>query len=145
MFFPEEPLELNDNALESLPLEINQLATLTHLSLESNQLRVLPAGIGNLAALQKLNACGNLLESLPSELGKLVRLDTLKLQQCAGLTELPATIGKLQSLRSNKDAVEQVNAPDECGMSFDDFQGMEPEDRVEAYAARDTDLDDDDE
>lgn len=57
--------------------------------------------------------------------------------------------GKLQSLRSGKDMAEQVDAPDECGMSFDDFQGMEPEDRVEAYAARDVALgdivDDDDE
>ena len=40
--------------------------------------------------------------------------------------------------------VEQVDAPDECGMSFDDFQGMEAEDRVEAYAARDVPEDDDD-
>ena len=53
--------------------------------------------------------------------------------------------GKLQSLRSFKDLVERVDAPDECGMSFDDFQGMEPEDRVEAYAARETPDDDDDE
>ena len=45
--------------------------------------------------------------------------------------------GKLQSLRSFKDLVERVDAPNECGMSFDDFQDMQPEDRVEAYAARD--------
>ena len=51
--------------------------------------------------------------------------------------------GKLQSLRSNKDAVDQVDAPNECGMSFDDYQGMEPEDRVEVYKGRDV-LDDDD-
>ena len=50
--------------------------------------------------------------------------------------------GKLQSLRSNKDAVDQVDAPNECGMSFDDYQGMEPEDRVEVYKGRDV-LDDD--
>jgi len=52
--------------------------------------------------------------------------------------------GKLQSLRSFKDMVEQVDSPDECGISFDDYQGMEPEDRVEAYAAREV-ADDDDE
>ena len=50
--------------------------------------------------------------------------------------------GKLQSLRAGKDIVEQVDAPDECGISFDEFQGMEPEDRVEAYAARDVSDDD---
>ena len=44
--------------------------------------------------------------------------------------------GKLQSLRSFKDLVDRVDAPNECGMSFDDFQDMQPEDRVEAYAAR---------
>jgi len=51
--------------------------------------------------------------------------------------------GKLQSLRSEKDSVEQVDAPNECGMSFDDFQDMQPEDRVEAYAARDVAMGDD--
>jgi len=51
--------------------------------------------------------------------------------------------GKLQSLRSFKDLVDQVDAPDECGMSFDDFQGMTPEDRVEAYAAREVSDDED--
>ena len=45
--------------------------------------------------------------------------------------------GKLQSLRSFKDLVDKVDAPNECGMSFDDFQDMQPDDRVEAYAARD--------
>ena len=40
-------------------------------------------------------------------------------------------------LAALQDAVEQVDAPNECGMSFDDFQDMQPEDRVEAYAARD--------
>jgi translation initiation factor IF-2 len=50
--------------------------------------------------------------------------------------------GKLQSLRSVKDIVEQVDAPNECGISFEDYQGMEPNDRVEAYAAREVEDDD---
>ena len=50
--------------------------------------------------------------------------------------------GKLQILRSFKDLVDQVDAPNECGMSFDDFQDMQPEDRVEAYAARESSGDD---
>jgi len=41
--------------------------------------------------------------------------------------------GKLRSLRSVKDAVDQVDAPNDCGLSFDDYQGMEVADRVEAY------------
>jgi len=43
--------------------------------------------------------------------------------------------GKLQSLRSNKDEVQQVDAGNECGTSFTDFQAMEVEDRIEMYAA----------
>jgi len=50
--------------------------------------------------------------------------------------------GKLQSLRSFKDLVEQVEEGAECGISFDEYQGMEPEDRVEAYAAREVEDDD---
>merc|ERR1719424_397091 len=50
--------------------------------------------------------------------------------------------GKLQSLRQVKEIVEKVDAGEECGISFDDFQGMEPNDRVEAYAARDVPVDD---
>jgi len=45
--------------------------------------------------------------------------------------------GKLQSLRSVKEAVDQVDAPNDCGISFNDFQGMEVEDRVEAYLPND--------
>ena len=41
--------------------------------------------------------------------------------------------GKLRSLRSVKSVVEQVDAPNECGVSFDDYQGMEVDDRVEVY------------
>ena len=51
--------------------------------------------------------------------------------------------GKLQSLRSFKDLVERVDVGSECGISFEDYQGMEPDDRVEAYAARDAVGDDD--
>jgi len=45
--------------------------------------------------------------------------------------------GKLQSLRSVKDSVDQVDAPNDCGISFNDFQGMEVDDRVEAYLPND--------
>lgn len=31
----------------------------------------------------------------------------------------------------------QVDAPNDCGISFNDFQGMEVEDRVEAYLPHD--------
>ena len=42
--------------------------------------------------------------------------------------------GKLQSLRSGKDEVQPVDAGNECGTSFTDFQAMEVDDRIEMYA-----------
>mmetsp|Transcript_25727 Transcript_25727/g.42489 ORF Transcript_25727/g.42489 Transcript_25727/m.42489 type:complete len:822 (-) Transcript_25727:453-2918(-) len=42
--------------------------------------------------------------------------------------------GKLLSLRSVKDEVDEIDAGNECGMSFESYQLMEPDDRVEAYA-----------
>ena len=44
--------------------------------------------------------------------------------------------GKLQSLRSVKEAVDQVDAPNDCGISFNDFQGMEVCLRAAASHAR---------
>lgn len=43
--------------------------------------------------------------------------------------------GKLRTLRSVKDEVDQVDAPNECGLSFGDYVGMEPDDLVEVYAS----------
>jgi translation initiation factor IF-2 len=53
--------------------------------------------------------------------------------------------GKLQSLRSLKEEAEQVDAGNECGVSFADFQAMLPEDRVEVYLPGDGSMDDEDE
>ena len=52
--------------------------------------------------------------------------------------------GKLQSLRSLKEEAEQVDAGNECGVSFADFQAMLPEDRVEVYLPGDGSMDDED-
>lgn len=41
--------------------------------------------------------------------------------------------GKLSSLRNVKDEAEQMEAGQECGMAFEGFQTMEPDDRIEAY------------
>ena len=43
-------------------------------------------------------------------------------------------VGRLNSLRSVKDEAERIDAGVECGMAFNEFQDMLPEDRVEAYA-----------
>lgn len=35
-----------------------------------------------------------------------------------------------------KEEVDEVEAPNECGISFSDFQLMEPGDRVEVYSSK---------
>lgn len=45
--------------------------------------------------------------------------------------------GRLNTLRSVKEEVDQVDAPNECGISFEDYQKMEPGDRVEVYLRKD--------
>ena len=52
--------------------------------------------------------------------------------------------GKLQSLRSLKDEATQVDEGNECGVSFLDFQAMQPEDRVEVYLPGDGSMDEQD-
>ena len=52
--------------------------------------------------------------------------------------------GKLQSLRSLKDEATQVDAGNECGVSFLDFQAMQPDDRVEVYLPGDGSMDEQD-
>lgn len=49
--------------------------------------------------------------------------------------------GKLQSLRSLKEEAEQVDAGNECGVSFTDYQAMLPDDRVEVYLPGDGSMD----
>jgi len=50
--------------------------------------------------------------------------------------------GKLRSLRSVKAEVDQVDSPNECGISFKDYLGMEVDDLVEVYGATDEDEED---
>jgi hypothetical protein len=86
-----------DLHLTSLPTEIRQLRTLTHLNCSTNRLTSLPTEIGQLRALTHLNCSTNHLTSLPTEIGQLGAL--VWFQVCDNrLTRLPIEIGQLGAL-----------------------------------------------
>lgn len=61
---------------------------------------VIPANIKNLTQLEYLEIDRVRLNSLPDELGQLNQLQTLKLNDVEGLTQLPASLGQLEKLNS---------------------------------------------
>lgn len=90
-------LNFAHNHLPSLPEEIQTLDNLERLRLEHNELNSLPKGIGGLSSLYYLNLGGNHLRSLPKEIGNLGSLENLRVRNNA-LTSLPEEIGNLGSL-----------------------------------------------
>ena len=47
--------------------------------------------------------------------------------------------GKFSSLKNVKDSVQEVSSPNECGVSFDDFQDFEEGDVIECFTSSSTD------
>ncbi len=62
-------LDLEENKLETLPVEIGSLTELTRLIVASNQLVQLPRTIGLLSNLKWLNVGENNLTAIPEEIG----------------------------------------------------------------------------
>ncbi len=92
-------LYLQNNAIESLPSEIENLSSsLTQFLLSNNPVKSLPPEIGNLANLEFLDLFNADLTSLPSEIGNLNNLFSLNLSQNFDLTGLPIEIGNLSNL-----------------------------------------------
>ncbi|XP_017044874.1 leucine-rich repeat and calponin homology domain-containing protein isoform X1 [Drosophila ficusphila] len=94
-----ETLLLYHNAIRSIPESVKQLSSLTYLDLRSNQLSSLPREICFLP-LQVLLVSNNRLASLPDELGRLDQTLTDLDASYNQLTNLPARLGELRSLRS---------------------------------------------
>ncbi len=67
---------------------------------QAKQELVIPANIKNLTQLEFLEIDRVKIDSLPDELGLLSRLETLKLNDVEGLTQLPASLGQLEKLDS---------------------------------------------
>jgi len=102
-------LDLSGKGIKSLPPQLGKLTNLTRLDLRNNGLSSLPAEIGKLRNLEILHLLRNYLVALPLEIGQLGKLNELYLgdpdwgrmtsDEGNRLTEIPAAIGELGSLR----------------------------------------------
>lgn len=90
-------LELDNNSLESLPLEVTRIVGLEYLSLNYNNLRTLPREIGNLKFLTWLHVYDNNLDSLPPAMGNLTSLRYVTMSYNY-LRSLPVEMGRLTNL-----------------------------------------------
>ncbi|KAL7642805.1 UNVERIFIED_CONTAM: hypothetical protein RMT77_006093 [Armadillidium vulgare] len=93
-----EKIHLYHNVIKSLPDQLANLQSLSHLILSRNQLSVLPSCVCQLSSLQVLDVSGNRLVSLPEELGLLARLTDLDASYNQ-LQVLPPSLGDLDDLR----------------------------------------------
>ncbi|XP_030927568.1 putative disease resistance protein RGA4 [Quercus lobata] len=78
---------------------ISNCKYLRALNLSNLRLLVVPRSIGKLKHLRYLNLSRNGIKILPNSITKMLNLQTLILQDCASLTELPKGIKKLVNLR----------------------------------------------
>jgi len=114
-------LQANRNDLISVPSTLDQLQSLTHVSLSTNNFRVIPedilsltnlvaldmsrnmitdvpVGVGALSHLEHLVLYGNRISILPEEIGDLRSLTLLQLSENR-ITRLPETITNLTNLQ----------------------------------------------
>ena len=90
-------LDLDSNAITSLPTEIGALTNLAILDLSFNALTSVPTEVGALAGLTYLDLPYNAITSVPTELAALTGLELLYLGNNA-LTSVPTEIGALAGL-----------------------------------------------
>lgn len=90
-------LQANRNDLISVPTVLDQLQSLTHVSLSTNNFRVIPEDIINLTNLVALDMSRNMITEVPSGIGALSHLEHLVLYGNR-ISILPGEIGDLNSL-----------------------------------------------
>ncbi|CAI7811063.1 unnamed protein product, partial [Closterium sp. NIES-53] len=94
-----QPVALHLNGLGlagEIPVEINQIATLTFLDLGRNTLSgVIPDSINNILSLQVLNLCNNRLGGRIPELNLVTKLFSLDLSRNQLGDAIPASLGLL--------------------------------------------------
>jgi hypothetical protein len=90
-------LELDNNGLDTLPVEVTRIATLEYLSVNNNRLTFLPREIGNMKFLTWLHLYNNRIDTLTPAVGGLTSLRYLTLSYNQ-LRNLPAEMGRLSNL-----------------------------------------------
>jgi Leucine-rich repeat (LRR) protein len=90
-------LELNNNAIEILPVSIGKLQALKKLSLSNNALKKLPEELFELKNLEELSIMNCQLEVLPEEISQLTNLKKLEIEGNL-FTTLPESIVNLKKL-----------------------------------------------
>lgn len=106
-------LILSERGITRISPNIGQLVELEYVDLDSNALKSLPESMGNLINLQALYLRHNKLDSLPDWIGNLKDLKHLHI---AGnqISELPASLGNLNNLTElelNKNPLNSPAAP----------------------------------
>ncbi|MBD3322101.1 MAG: hypothetical protein GF350_13465 [Chitinivibrionales bacterium] len=90
-------IDAQNNQITAIPPEVAYLQHLLFLKFNGNNIRSIPDSIYLLSKLRKLGIGANPLDSLPSLIGNLSTLEYLDIFSC-GLNSIPATIGNLSSL-----------------------------------------------
>lgn len=108
-------LDLSSNKLSSLPIELENLKNLKQLYLTGNKFKTIPSQVWNLTNLDTFNASENQIEKLSSEIEKLVNLTVLNLGKNL-LKKLPKELGRLTDLTEITLYENQLTElPDELG------------------------------
>ena len=93
-------IKMENKRLTEFPLDILDVADLTHLNLSRNKISSIPAEIGKLRKLRVLDLSGNQIDSLPEEIGQLTELESLDLLGLhMVLKKFPDTMANLKKLR----------------------------------------------
>ncbi|CAF0884089.1 unnamed protein product [Rotaria sp. Silwood1] len=91
-------LSVNDNELQTIPMEISLMVNLKNLSLRNNQITQLPDCFGQLKKLENIQLGQNQLRSLPSSFANLSSLRQLIISNNR-FTTIPESILKLPNLQ----------------------------------------------
>ncbi|PRQ20786.1 putative P-loop containing nucleoside triphosphate hydrolase, leucine-rich repeat domain, L [Rosa chinensis] len=128
-------LNLSDDNIQLLPDEIGDLTHLRYLDLSRNELIILPDSVCNLHNLQtlRLNGC-NSLEELPDNMGKLINLKHLHVD--CGLKYLPKGIRRIRNLRTIDGGTSVYCSEDAKALTLGDLRMMNQLRRLDIVISR---------
>ncbi|XP_048139303.1 disease resistance protein L6-like isoform X2 [Rhodamnia argentea] len=98
----------NCDSLSELPESVSKLASLMKLDVSHTPIRGLPDSIGRLPSLSSLNASSTPIVEVPGTMSELGRLQTLDLEHCHKIQELPELPSSLTALRLRSSSLQTV-------------------------------------